>query len=247
MSDEKKARADEVGKGAPSLSRRNLLKGAGLTGAALMTGASGTVTAQPAPAAAATQRIRVVEAFETLTAAESATLDALASRILPSDDGTPGAHEARAVHYIDRALTGPNAASRDQYAVGLQALDDYAMQKHDRLFSTLSPSEQDAIIEAMTENEITAFPMLGAGFFNMVRNHTIDGTFSDPYYGGNRDFVGWDMIGYPGVRIISTPEEISQGRGLAPSRQSAYDVATYTKDPVDPAAALAQQGGNHGH
>src|SRR5690606_1202335 len=148
----------------------------------------------------------------------------------------------RAVHYIDRALTGPIAASRDQYAVGLQALDDYAMQKHDRLFTALSPAEQDAIIEAMTENQITAFPMLGSGFFNMVRNHTIDGTFSDPYYGGNREFVGWDMIGYPGVRIISTPEEISQGRGLAPSRQSAYDVATYTKDPVDQ-AAVAQHGG----
>lgn len=242
---DKKTRADEVGGDeALSLSRRNLLKGVGLTGAALMAGVSGSVAAQPVAAAA--QRIRVVEAFETLTAAESATLDALASRILPSDDGTPGAHEARAVHYIDRALTGPIAASRDQYAVGLQALDDYSVQKHDRLFSALSPSEQDVIIEAMTENQITAFPMLGAGFFNMVRNHTIDGTFSDPYYGGNRDFVGWDMLGYPGVRIISTPEEISQGRSLAPSRQSAYDVATYTKDPVDP-TAVAQQGDNHGH
>jgi len=244
MSDKKKARTDEAGEPeALSLSRRSLLKGVGLTGAALMTGASGTVAAQPVAAAA--QRIRVVEAFETLTAAESATLDALASRILPSDDGTPGAHEARAVHYIDRALTGANAASRDQYAVGLQALDDYSMQRHDRLFHQLSPSEQDTIIEAMTENQLTAFPMLGAGFFNMVRNHTIDGTFSDPYYGGNRDFVGWDLIGYPGVRIISTPEEISQGRSLSPSRQSAYDVATYTKDPVDPAAVA--QGGHHGH
>ena len=37
-----------------------------------------------------------------------------------------------------------------------------------------------------------------------MREHTLQGMFSDPYYGGNADFIGWDMIGYPGVRLATT-------------------------------------------
>lgn len=247
MNNKNKSGAEETAGGAAtSLSRRNLLKGVGLTGAALMTAGSGSVVAQTAATVqAAPARIRVTEAFETLTAAESAALDAMASRILPSDDGTPGAHEARAVHYIDRALMSALAPLREQYAAGLAALDAHAMEVGGSPFHMLPTSDQDAIIDAITRSAIPSYPALNAGFFNTVRTHTIDGTFSDPYYGGNRDFVGWDMIGYPGVRAISTPEETRQGRDLAPSRQSAYDMPTHTKDPVD---STSQTGGAaHGH
>jgi gluconate 2-dehydrogenase gamma chain len=215
----------------PLLSRRNVLKGAGLTGAALVSGATGTLSAQPSTAPQDLQRIAVTEAFETLTAAESSILEALTSRIIPNDDGSPGAYEARAIHYIDRALAGALMESREQYTIGLQALDEYARQLHSKGFSEISAAQQDAIIEQMAANE-TGIPALGAGFFSMVRNHTIDGTFSDPYYGGNRNFVGWDMIGYPGVRVVASEQDVAQGRHLTPNRQSVYDLPTYTKDPV---------------
>lgn len=230
-----------------SLSRRNLLKGVGLTGAAIMTTGSGSVIAQASSTPSEPQRIRVTEAFETLTAAESTALDAFASRILPSEDGSPGAHEARAVHFIDRGLTGAMAGSREQYAVGLAALDAYAMELGGTPFNLLPAATQDAIIEAMTENTVRSYPMLNLGFFNTVRTHIIEGTFSDPYYGGNRDFVGWDLIGYPGVRAVTTAEDTRLGRDLAPSRQSAYDMASYTKDPAGPGAASVHSGGgSHG-
>jgi gluconate 2-dehydrogenase gamma chain len=233
-----------AGKAGTGLSRRSLLKGVGLTGAALITASGSTAMAQaPAPAAPA-GRIALAEAFETLTAAESAALDAFASRILPSDDGTPGAHEARAVHFIDRGLTGAMAASRELYAVGLAGLDECARQRGGVPFANLPATEQDAIIDAMTRNEIAEFPMLNAGFFNTVRTHTIEGTFSDPYYGGNRDFVGWELLGYPGVRIASSEDDVRQGSTLAPSRQSAYDMPAYTKDPASPDAT---GGSSHGH
>ena len=227
-----------------ALSRRDLLKGAGLTGAALMTAGSGAIMAQSSAQPAAPARIPVAEAFETLTAAESAALDAFASRIIPSDDGTPGAREARAVHFIDRGLTGAMAASREQYAVGLAALDSHAMERGGVAFCDLPAADQDAIIEAMTRNAIADYPMLNSGFFNTVRTHTIEGTFSDPYYGGNRDFVGWELLGYPGVRIASSTDDVRQGSALAPSRQSAYDMPTYTKDPVTGTQA---GGAAHGH
>ena len=227
-----------------ALSRRDLLKVAGLTSAALMAAGSGAVIAQTSTQLAPPARIPVAEAFETLTAAESAALDAFASRIIPSDDGTPGAHEARAVHFIDRGLTGAMAASREQYAVGLAALDSHAMARGGVAFCDLPAAEQDTIIEAMTRNAIADYPMLNAGFFNTVRTHTIEGTFSDPYYGGNRDFVGWELLGYPGVRIASSTDDVRQGSALAPSRQSAYDMPTYTKDPVTGTQA---GGAAHGH
>jgi gluconate 2-dehydrogenase gamma chain len=243
MNDKKKNSAVEPEQEeATSLSRRGLLKGVGLTGAALMAAGNGSVMMPVAQAQGNSARIHVTEALETLTAAESAALDALVSRILPSDDGTPGAHEARAVHFIDRGLTGAMSGSRAQYAIGLAALDALAMARNGTNFSGLPASAQDEIIQAMTENANADFPMLNAGFFNTVRNHTIEGCFSDPYYGGNRDFVGWDLIGYPGVRIIATVEETSLGRDLAPSRQSAYDMPAHTKDPAGPASG--QQGGS---
>jgi gluconate 2-dehydrogenase gamma chain len=226
------------------LSRRRLLKGAGLTGAALVATGSTSAVAQASEPAAPAARIPLAEAFETLTAAESAALDAFASRLIPSDDGTPGAHEARAVHFIDRGLTGAMAASRELYAVGLAGLDDCARQRAGVPFAQLPTAEQDAIIDAMTRNAILEFPMLNAGLFNTVRTHTIEGTFSDPYYGGNRDFVGWTLLGYPGVRIASSVEDVQQGSALAPSHQSAYDMPTYTKDPVGPENA---GGTSHGH
>ena len=46
-----------------------------------------------------------------------------------------------------------------------------------------------------------------AAFFTLVRGHVMQGTFGDPVYGGNEGFVGWDLIGYPGVRTVVTPAE----------------------------------------
>jgi gluconate 2-dehydrogenase gamma chain len=169
------------------------------------------------------------EALETLTAAEVETLEAVVDRILPSDETGPGAREARAVHYIDRSLASDNAGSRHNYAIGLTAIDGYAQNNHGKPFHQLSSEVQDEVLTLVIDGEIAGFNPSGSGFFSMVRNHTIQGTFSDPYYGGNRDFIGWDMIGYPGVRIAASENDVAQGRALQPNHQSAYDIPTFTK------------------
>ena len=140
-----------------------------------------------------------------------------------------GAREARAVHYIDRSLASDNAGSRANYAAGLAALDDYARKMHRQPFHRLSAELQDSILATITQGQVPGFNPSGGGFFNMVRNHTIEGMFSDPYYGGNRDFIGWDMLRYPGVRIGVSENEVAQGGALAPAHQSAYDIPTFTK------------------
>jgi hypothetical protein len=62
-----------------------------------------------------------------------------------------------------------------------------------------------------------------------VRTHTIQGTFCDPYYGGNASFAGWDLIGYPGVRTLVTPDEQRMGITVKANHRSAYDHGMFTK------------------
>lgn len=230
---------------APLVSRRNLLKQAGLVGAvAIGSSTAGAVSAAAASDAnaASSSRIPVREAFETLTSVESDTLDAIVDRILPSDENGPGAKEARATHYIDRVLAGFQAQYRDAYGLGLLAIDEEAKLRHDKPFHSLSAAQQDALLKAVEQNEIEGFESNGSAFFAMLRNHTIEGTFSDPYYGGNRDYIGWDMLGYPGVRMGASPQDVTNEETIEPSRQSAYDLPPFTKQPV-----AASGGAHNGH
>src|SRR3954467_2847345 len=207
------------------LSRRNLFKHAGIAGAAAaMSGASAVEPATAQTPAATPRR----EALETLTAAEGETLEAIVARLIPSDENGPGASEARAAHYIDRALAGPLRASRTAYADGLAALDDYARSKNGAPFAKLSASDQDAMLTDLEKNVATGFTPNTATFFNLVRTHTIQGTFCDPYYGGNANFVGWDLIGYPGIRLAVSADDQRMAVRPKPVRESAYDNVTFT-------------------
>lgn len=213
-------------------SRRNLLKGVGVVGAAALSGAATSnliaADAPPGPGSAA-DSIVAREALEVLTALEAETLEAICDCLIPSDDNGPGAREARAVHYIDRSLASHNSAARHDYMIGLSAVNDYAHQTGNKAFHQLDRDQQNAILLAVQNDNLDGFAPSSGGFFNMVRSHTIDGTFSDPYYGGNRDFVGWDMIRYPGIRLGASESDVAQGADLAPNHQSAYDHSTYTK------------------
>lgn len=156
-----------------------------------------------------------------LTAAEYATVDAICARIIPADENGPGAGEAMAARYIDRGLDGALASSLTQYRDGLAALDEYARSVHDEDFRALSEEQQDAILESVAEGDAPGFGS-SAQFFNMVRTHTIQGTFSDPIYGGNANFVGWDMIGYPGARAGVPARYQQMDEDHTPNHQSAY-------------------------
>ena len=122
-----------------------------------------------------------------------------------------------------------NSGSRHNYMVGLSALNDYCNKTRNKQFSRLSKDLQNSILQAVQANKIEGFAPSAAGFFNMVRNHTIDGTFCDPYYGGNQNFVGWDMVRYPGIRLGASETDVAKGALLQPNHQSAYDHSTYTK------------------
>jgi gluconate 2-dehydrogenase gamma chain len=206
------------------ISRRDLLKRAGMIGAAGLVAGRG-----PAEAGLPVQTAQ--RPLEHLTAEESTILDAVVARLIPSDELGPGAKEAGAVTYIDRALGGALAASRQAYTAGLAALDRYARSSRGDAFARLSPTDQDSVLIDVETGAATGFAGSSAAFFNLVLNHTHQGTFGDPYYGGNANFVGWDLIGYPGVRtmVSATDQKQLEAGALKPNHKSAYEYDAFTK------------------
>ncbi|MCD6030234.1 MAG: hypothetical protein K0S78_2408 [Thermomicrobiales bacterium] len=142
-------------------------------------------------------------------------LDALVARIVPGDAGDPGAREAGVVTYIDRALAGPYAAWGLAYREGLRLLDAHTVATHGARFHEISEAEQDAIVAALEGNAVPGFGDSGAAeFFAMVWAHTVEGLLCDPAYGGNRDGVGWKLIGFPGAQYGYSAEEMRYGADL---------------------------------
>lgn len=216
--------AVEARGGPRALSRRELLKRAGAVGA---------VAAVPSWALSpAVVRAPAQASLVTLTAAEGRTLEAIAARLIPTDQDGPGATEARAAHYIDQALAGALASSRDAYTAGLASADAYAEASRGTPFARLPADAQDAVLRDLEENAATGFTPGSSTFFNLVRTHTIQGTFCDPHYGGNANFVGWDLIGYPGVRIVVTASQQRMDVAMRPTHRSAYDFERFAQEVI---------------
>ena len=196
-------------------SRRDILKRVGVAGAA---------AAVPIDAIAQAAR----EPFETLTAAEGATLEAMVARLIPTDSNGPGATDARAARYIDRALGGFLTAFLVAYRTGLAGVETYARTAKGASFTQLSAQDQDAVLTDMENNAAKGFPA-AALFFNVVLSHTIQGTFCDPFYGGNANFVGWDLLGYPGIRLTASANDQRMDVSPAPTHMSAYDFSMFAR------------------
>jgi gluconate 2-dehydrogenase gamma chain len=232
------------------ISRRDLLKRAAIIGAAAAAAGDGAAAAgDGARAFQASDSERSAESLalhehanehamaasreplENLTATESDLLEAVVARLIPTDANGPGATEARTAHYIDRALGGALASSRQAYTSGLAALDRYARSSRGKPFTELSATDQDSVLIDVETGAATGFTGSSAAFFGLVLNHTHQGTFGDPYYGGNASFIGWDLIGYPGIRTMVTAadQQKLEKNELKPNHKSAYDYESFTK------------------
>ena len=126
-------------------------------------------------------------AFNVFTNEEAAELSAIAARIIPSDD-SPGATEAGVIYFLDHIFAEPQREPQlTQMRDGLRELQfQVATETGASYFHELDSAQQDDMLRA---NENTPF------FFTM-RYLTVAGTFSLPMYGGNRDKIGYDIIGY---------------------------------------------------
>jgi gluconate 2-dehydrogenase gamma chain len=126
-----------------------------------------------------------------------------------------------AANYIDLSLADYLAPEKPSFVEGLAAVDAYARAQYDARFAELAPEKKDAILTALENGTASGFSNSRV-FFNRVRRLTLEGMFSDPYYGGNKNFAGWDLIRYPGPRLAVAPEDQKMSVLPKPLHQSAY-------------------------
>lgn len=124
-------------------------------------------------------------------------------------------------------------APAELYRRGIAALDEHTTATYGAPFADLGEADQDVVVAALADDELAEFDVPSAeGFFEMVRRHTIEGMFSDPIYGGNRDLVGWELLGYPGAQRAYTSSEVRDPR-FAREPQSLADLHRFNSSHAD--------------
>ena len=143
------------------------------------------------------------------------TLEAFMDRLVPKDENGPSASECGAANYIDASLGDFLAAEKPAFLDGLNAVDTAARSAHEAAFADLSADQQDAVLAQVEKNS--------RAFFDRARRLTLEGMFSDPHYGGNADYRGWDLIRYPGPRLAVG----ARGSGNQNRHQAGADVGLW--------------------
>jgi gluconate 2-dehydrogenase gamma chain len=140
------------------------------------------------------------ERLEFFTRDQAQTIEAVMACIFPDDDLGPGAIEAGAVYYLDRSLAGAERYYQAHYRGAVLALDTLARARHRADFRNCTAEQQDTMVTDLAEDAAPEFGRTPTGtvFFELLRAHTLEGVFSDPAHGGNRNLSGWKLLGYPG-------------------------------------------------
>lgn len=135
--------------------------------------------------------------FRVLTDDEAREIEAMAERILPSGEA-PGAREAGVIHFIDGALEDLMSGAEPVVKGAAEALNAAAAEAGAERFSELGPDAQDRIVGELEAAD-------GPPFFSVVRFLTVAGMFANPEYGGNREKVGWELLGFDDQAVWRPP------------------------------------------
>jgi gluconate 2-dehydrogenase gamma chain len=130
-------------------------------------------------------------------------LDAIVEQIIPTDD-FPGGKWANVSNFIDRQLDTYYRKHQPAYREGLSAFEKTVIQMKGNKFEELPFADQTAILEKMNKGEFTGDywkDHSAADFFDMVRQHSLQGFYGSPVHGGNREYISYRMLGldYPNV------------------------------------------------
>lgn len=140
---------------------------------------------------------------------DARTIEAFAERLMPGAPGKPGATDANVKNYIDLALSAAYSDQQFFYRRGLEQLHEHCLGVYGKPFHSLGAAQQDETLAALEHGNSTAFSWPTArAFFNTVHKHTLEGMFSDPVYGGNKDFAGWILVGFPGAQMQFSAEDM---------------------------------------
>ena len=173
-----------------------------------------------------------------LTAGEMKTLKAVLADLLPSDKLGPGAVEAGVHVYIDRALAGSYKALRPVYASLLPLFEKSAKSMGGKSYAALPATKRMKLLAGFEAGKPPGVSHAeGAGVvsgFQLLLEHMREGMFGDPMYGGNRNLIGWKLIGYPDILLTPTVENQRVGGHITPTGKSArsFGGRPYNGPPV---------------
>ncbi len=166
------------------LSRRGFLQATGAVSGSTWLRLNATLLAGITQAACSAKNEEA--AFSALSVADATDIAAIAARIIPTTD-TPGATEAGVIHFFDQAFANE---TNESYGFAIGELGKLNDSLDGRRFAALSETEQDELLKSIEDGP----------FFRLLREMTIFGFFAMSSYGGNKEQVGWKLIGFEGHR-----------------------------------------------
>ena len=207
------------------IERRRFLLGAGLAGTAVAAGLAPGLSAPEAQAQAAAAPAGNTEpdTFLVLTATEQAFLSATADTMIPTDELSPSGTACGVVIFIDRQLAsawgggakmyrgGPFQKGKPEQGyqlaltpkeflqAGIAAANEWSRRTYGKDFDRLSVADRNAALTAIQDGKAEFKGFSSRAFFGQLLAITMQGFFSDPLYGGNRDKASWKMLGFPGL------------------------------------------------
>lgn len=153
-------------------------------------------------------------------------LEQATERIYPEDENGPGAIELGAPYFIDKQLASEWGINSKEYMkapfvqgeknehhgyqskltrgdiiiLGLRKLNESSQSQFGDKFYEIAEDQQIDILTAFENGEVEMPSIKSNTFFNLLRRMTLEGVYSDPLYGGNKDMMGWKMREFPGPR-----------------------------------------------
>lgn len=143
-----------------------------------------------------------------LTDAEADTLAAICEQIVPADED-PGAIDAGVPNFIDKQLSGPYRRFQEAYRSGLAGVDETSRAVFGKSFRSLKWEDQTSVLKALEAGKAagsTWQTQSARTFFDLMRDHTLQGFYGSPRHGGNRDYASYRML------KLDYPQIIGQNR-----------------------------------
>ncbi len=209
-----------------TIPRRDFLKGAGVAGASVAAAATGIAACSPETRVSTAAAEAAPESWQVLTQQEAAFFTAAADTIIPKDELSPSGSECGLPAFVDRQLAsawgggdrmyraGPFVKGTPEqgyqlpltphqfFVAGVQAANAWCEKTYGKSFDRLEPARREEALTAMQKGSAEFDGLDSKQFFTALLTINMEGFFSDPIYGGNRNKASWRMLGFPGLPAI---------------------------------------------
>jgi gluconate 2-dehydrogenase gamma chain len=158
-----------------------------------------------------------------LNETEHAFVVAAVDTMIPADELSPSGSECGVAVFIDRQLAsawgggaklyraGPFFKGKPEQGyqlpltpaefitTGIAAANAWSRKTYGSDFDQLDAGKRVEALKAMEEGKAELENINSRAFFGRLYALTMEGFFSDPIYGGNRNMASWRMLGFPGL------------------------------------------------